>query len=327
MTALVAGGAGLIGSHLVDALIERGDAVTVVDNFSTGRHRNLVHLDGHPSLALVEVDVALPLPPALTDTPFDRVYHLASPASPADYGRLPVETLFANALGTRHVLDLALLRPGARFLLASTSEVYGDPHVHPQPEDYWGNVNPVGPRSPYDEGKRFAESLTVTYNRERGLDVRVARNFNTYGPRAAPDDGRLVPNLCVHALTGAPLTLYGDGTQTRSHRYVADLVRGLIALIETDGIGGEVVNLGNPDEASVAAVADRVAALAGATAGIVRHPLPADDPARRRPDITKSRRLLGWQPTVPLDDGLTRTLDHFHREFGLPVPPVPADAG
>jgi len=246
----------------------------------------------------------------MTAAPFDRVYHLASPASPVDFLRRPVEIMLVNSAGTRHLLEIAR-RDGARFLLASTSEVYGDPQHHPQEETYWGRVNPIGPRSCYDEGKRFAESLTMTYHRMYSLDVRIARIFNTYGPRARLDDGRIIPNFCVQALTVAPLTIYGDGTQSRSLCYVADLVSGLIALMETDGCPGEVVNLGNPDERTVLEVAEEIIQATNSRSSIVHRPLPIDEPFRRQPDISKAYRLLGWQPSIDLDTGLARTLEYF----------------
>ncbi len=312
MKILVAGGAGMIGSHLVDTLLAQGDHVVVVDNFVTGQAANLAHLADEPRLTFIEADVAASLPAALTATRFDRVYHLASPASPVDFVRRPLEIMLVNSVGTKQLLEIAH-RDGARFLLASTSEVYGDPQHHPQEETYWGRVNPIGPRSCYDEGKRFAESLTMTFQRLHAIDVRIARIFNTYGPRARIDDGRLVPNFCVQALTGAPLTIYGDGTQSRSLCYVADLVAGLQALMETEGGAGEVVNLGNPDERSVREVADVIIAATGSSSPVVHCPLPIDEPVRRQPDITKAGRLLDWQPRIDLDTGLTQTLDYFQR--------------
>lgn len=309
MNVLVTGGAGLIGSHLVDALLARGDAVTVVDNFSTGRRANLAHVIGDARILVVETDVSEPLP-ELPRRPYTRIYHLASPASPVDYVRWPIETLLVNAIGTRLLLDLATA-DGARFLLASTSEVYGDPERHPQREDYWGNVNPVGPRSCYDESKRFAESYTVAMGRTAGVDVRIARIFNTYGPRSRPDDGRLIPNFCVQAIRGEPLTIYGDGSQTRSFCYVSDLVRGLVALMETDGLKGEVVNLGNPGEFTVLDAAEQIRRLAGSRSDVVFRPLPIDDPTRRRPDIGKAQRSLGWEPAIDLSSGLEPTLAWF----------------
>ena len=312
MNILVAGGSGMIGSHLVDALLAQGDHVVVVDNFVTGQRANLAHLADEPRLRMVEADAAAPLPAALTATRFDRVYHLASPASPVDFVRRPLEIMLVNSVGTKQLLEIAR-RDGARFLLASTSEVYGDPQHHPQEETYWGRVNPIGPRSCYDEGKRFAESLTMTFQRLYELDVRIARIFNTYGPRARLDDGRLVPNFCVQALTGVPLTIYGDGAQSRSLCYVADLVAGLLALMETAGGAGEVVNLGNPDERTVREVAEVIIAAAGSRSPVVHCPLPIDEPFRRQPDIAKAGRLLGWQPRIDLDTGLTQTLDYFQR--------------
>jgi nucleoside-diphosphate-sugar epimerase len=294
---LVAGGAGVIGSHLVDALLARGDVVTVVDNFVTGRAANLAHVAEEPRLTIVEADLSQPLPVELGRTRFERVYHLASPASPVDFVRRPIEIMLVNSIGTHQLLDVAR-RDGARFLLASTSEVYGDPQQHPQQETYWGHVNPIGPRSCYDESKRFAETLTMTIHREFGLDVRIARIFNTFGPRARLDDGRIIPNFCKQALTGAPLTIYGDGSQTRSLCYVDDLVVGLLALMESDCCSGEAVNLGNPDERTVEEIAARIIAVTGTTSTIAYRPLPIDEPVRRQPDISKAHRLLGWQPPI-----------------------------
>ena len=314
MRILVAGGSGFIGSHLVDALLLAGHSVTVVDNFLTGRRRNLDHAEGNPGLTVVGADISVPLPPSLTVGPYDRVYHLASPASPVGYRRHPIETLLVNSVGSRHLLDVAR-QHGARFLLASTSEVYGDPLVHPQVETYWGNVNPIGPRSCYDEGKRFAESLATNYAEVHGVDVRIARIFNTYGPRSAPRDGRLIPNFCVQALTGVPITVYGDGSQSRSFCFVTDLVGGILTLMETDGLAGEVVNLGNPEEATVLALAETIRAATGSQSPIEYRALPVDDPTRRQPDIGKARRLLGWEPLVGFADGLDRTLDFFRDEL------------
>jgi nucleoside-diphosphate-sugar epimerase len=314
LRALVSGGSGFIGSHLVDALLASGGRVTVVDNFLTGRRQNLAHAIGNPRLTVIEADVVDPFLLTILDGPYDLVFHLASPASPVGYRRHPLETLRANSVGTDHLLAVAR-RDGARFLLASTSEVYGDPLVHPQPESYWGNVNPVGPRSCYDEGKRFAESLAVHYGEVHGVDVRIARIFNTYGPRSAPQDGRLIPNLCVQALADLPLTIHGDGTQTRSFCYVDDLTRGLMLLMETEGLAGEVVNLGNPVELQVLAIAAAILAAAGSGSPIEYVPRPPEDPARRRPDIRKAQRLLGWQPSVGLDIGLANTLAFFRSEL------------
>lgn len=312
MNVLVSGGSGLIGSHLVDRLMAGGDRVTVVDDFSTGRRANIEHLAHDDRLRVIEADLTRDLPPALLAAPYDRVYHLASPASPPDFVRRPMETLLVNSIGTRAMLDLARAGEG-RFLLASTSEVYGDPLVHPQSEAYWGNVNPVGPRSCYDEAKRFAESMTMALTRTSGLDARIARIFNTYGPRSRPDDGRLIPSFCCQALAGEPMTIFGDGLQTRSFCYVTDLARGLVALMETPGLAGEVVNLGNPREMTILEVAEQVRALTGTTSPLIRRPLPIDDPSRRQPDIAKARRLLGWEPEIDLDDGLRRTLEAFRQ--------------
>jgi nucleoside-diphosphate-sugar epimerase len=313
MRVLVTGGAGFIGSHLVDRLLEQGQTVVIADNFLTGRYRNLVHVEHHPQLQIVHQNLSESLVDPVFARPFDRIYNLASPASPRGYGRYPIETQLVNSIGTLHVLELAR-RDGARFVQASTSEVYGDPLIHPQVETYWGNVNPNGPRACYDEGKRFAESLIMEFVRQFGVDARIARIFNTYGPRSHPSDGRVVPNFCVQALRGEPITLYGDGSQTRSFCYVDDLVRGLMALIETEGLAGAVVNLGNPDEVTVRELAERVVSLTGSSSPIHQAPLPVDDPTRRRPNIDKAMTLLGWQPCVDLVDGLTPTIAYF-RQF------------
>lgn len=314
MRVLVAGGAGFLGSNLVRALAEQGREVTIIDNLGTGRRRNLEDLLEQVAVTLVEADLAEPLPEAVARIRFDRVYHLASPASPVGYGRRPIATLLVNSIGTRNLLELAAAC-GARFLLASTSEAYGDPLVHPQPETYWGNVNPVGPRSCYDEGKRFAESLTVNYGWSRGVDVRIARIFNTYGPGSDVDDGRLVPNFCVQALRGERLTIYGDGSQTRSLCYVDDLIEGLQRLMECHEVRGEVVNLGSTEELRVGEIAERILHIVGRGLGVEYRPLPADDPVQRRPDIAKAERILGWAPGTGLDEGLGRTVDYFRREL------------
>jgi nucleoside-diphosphate-sugar epimerase len=312
MRILVTGGAGFIGSHLVERLLERGDEVVAADSLLTGSADNLAHVEGDPLLCVVRADVSAPLTAPAFAGPFDRVYHLASPASPVGYRRYPIETLLANSTGTRHALEIAR-RDSARFFLASTSEVYGEPLVHPQREDYWGNVNPVGLRACYDEGKRFGESLTMEYHRQYALDTRIARIFNTYGPRSLPDDGRVVPNFCVQALRGEPITIYGDGSQTRSFCYVSDLVAGILAMTDLDGLAGEIINLGNPTEISILDFARTVIEVAGTDSRIRYAPLPVDDPTRRRPDIAKARRLLGWAPQVPLREGLIRTLESFAR--------------
>ena len=310
MRILVAGGAGFIGSHLVDRLVEQKHTVVVADNFVTGRYTNLEHLDEDPHLRILHQDLTQPLDQELFAERYDQVYNLASPAAPTGYGRHPIATHLVNSFGTYSLLELAR-RDRATFLQASTSEVYGDPQVHPQSEDYWGNVNPIGPRSCYDEGKRFSESLTMDFFRQFGVDVRIARIFNTYGPRSDPKDGRVVPNFCVQALTGAPLTIYGDGTQTRSFCYVDDLVRGLQRLMETDGLAGEVVNIGNPEEYTVQQFADEVLAVTNSTSAIEKVALPVDDPTRRKPDIGKAQRVLDWRPEVGLRDGLKRTVEYF----------------
>jgi dTDP-glucose 4,6-dehydratase len=316
---VVAGGAGFIGSGLCEALVARGDDVTAVDNLSTGRRENLADLDGHERFRLVEHDVCLPVP---VDGPLDVVYDLASPASPDDFTRIPLEILAVGSAGTGHLLDLARAR-GAQFVLASTSEVYGDPLVHPQVETYWGNVDPVGPRSCYDEAKRFSEALTVAYGRVHGLDVRIARIFNTYGPRLRLDDGRVVTNLIVQALTGQPLTLYGDGTQTRSFCYVDDEVSGLLAVADHPGPVPGPVNIGNPHEITVADLAAAILAVTGSSSPVVRVPLPAGragDPARRRPDVTLARELLGWEPKISLRQGLVLTVEALRHELATKRP-------
>jgi nucleoside-diphosphate-sugar epimerase len=314
MQVLVTGGAGMIGSHLVDALLVQGDQVIVLDNFLTGRPSNLAHLAAHSRLQIVEADVAAAADLLHRVGRIDRIYHLASPASPIDFARYPQETLVTNAEGTHVVLELAR-DIGARFLLASTSEVYGDPAEHPQTETYWGHVNPTGPRSCYDEGKRYAESLTMTFWRSHGVDARIVRLFNTYGPRNRLDDGRVVPAFCVQALTGQPLTVYGNGEQTRSLCYVEDIVRGLLVTMETAGLGGEVFNLGSPEERTVLQIAKLILALADRPHQIDHQPLPVDDPTRRCPDIGKARRLLGWAPRVTLEDGLSRSLEAVRCEL------------
>jgi nucleoside-diphosphate-sugar epimerase len=312
MRILVTGGAGFIGSHLVESLVENGHQVTVVDNFLTGRPENVAHLVRTGRCRLVEHDVTRPFDSP--DGPPDIVFHLASPASPEDYSRYPVETMLVNSLGTYNLLELARAA-GARFILASTSEVYGDPEIHPQPETYWGHVNPVGPRAAYDEGKRFAEALTVTYHRKYGLDVRIVRIFNTYGPRNRVDDGRVVPNFIRQALRNEPLTVYGDGAQTRSFCYVSDLVKGLLKVGFGHGLAGEVFNLGNDDERPVIEVARLVKTLTGTPAPIVFLPPRPEEIGRRRPDLTKARKVLGWSPAVGLEEGLRRTIAWYREEI------------
>ncbi|HAG06647.1 MAG TPA: NAD-dependent dehydratase [Peptococcaceae bacterium] len=305
--ALVTGAAGFLGSHLVDRLLACGCQVVGVDNLSTGNLQNLALAKESPLFSFYEADITGWSPPEDT---FEFIFHLASPASPVDYRRLSIETMLVNSLGTKNLLDLALQR-GAVFLLASTSEVYGDPLVHPQAETYWGNVNPTGLRACYDESKRFAEVLTMEYHRRYGLDVRIARIFNTYGPRMRPDDGRVVPNFIIQALRGEPLTVYGDGRQTRSFLYVADQIEGLVRLLAAPHAKGEVVNIGNPNETTILEFAKVVAELCGCEYRVEYSELPPDDPARRCPDVTKARQLLGWEPKTSLVDGLRETIAYF----------------
>jgi nucleoside-diphosphate-sugar epimerase len=314
---LVAGGGGFVGSHLVDAMLDRGDRVTVVDNFVTGRRSNVAHLDGRDGYTLVEHDITTPLPDAITTARYDTVLDLASPASPLDFATMPLEILAVGSTGTRTLLDLAVAND-ARFFLASTSEVYGDPLVHPQPEEYWGNVSSIGPRSCYDEAKRFSEAITMAYHRVHGLDVRIVRIFNTYGERMRPDDGRVVNTFIVQALRNEPITLHGDGTQTRSFCHVADEVRGLLAVLDGDIIGP--VNVGNPGEFTMRELADVVLELTGATSEIISVPLPDEregDPLQRQPDITLARTTYGWEPTIPLREGLGRMIEWFRTNESL----------
>jgi len=302
---VVSGGAGFLGSHLCRALVGRGDEVVCLDNLVTGRRENVADLEADPRFRLEVHDVSNHVD---VDGPVGAVLHLASPASPKDFTQIPIKILKVGSLGTHNLLGLARAK-GARFFLASTSEVYGDPLVHPQDETYWGNVNPVGPRGVYDEAKRFAEAMTMAYHRQHDLDVRIVRIFNTYGPAMRPDDGRVVSNFVIQALRGEPLTVYGEGRQTRSFTYVDDLIVGLLALLGCDHVGP--VNIGNPEEFTIAALAELVCELTGTASSVVRLPLPVDDPAQRRPDITLARRVLGWEPAVDLRDGLVRTIDYF----------------
>jgi dTDP-glucose 4,6-dehydratase len=301
-TCLVTGGAGFLGSHLCDALLARGQRVLCVDNLDTGSLVNIEHIRT-PDFVHVNVDVTEPY---FIDEPVDFVYHLASPASPIDYLRLPLHTLKVGSYGTHHTLGLAKFKR-ARFLLASTSEVYGDPQVHPQPETYWGHVNPIGPRGVYDEAKRYGEAMTMAYHRQQGLDTAIARIFNTYGPRMRPHDGRAIPTFLRQALANRPLTVYGDGSQTRSFCYVADQIRGLMALAESGY--HDPVNIGNPDEFTLLELAEAVKEVTGSTSEIVFEALPTDDPRQRQPDITLARELLGWAPEVSLREGLQRTIE------------------
>ncbi|MDJ0768713.1 MAG: SDR family oxidoreductase [Ilumatobacter sp.] len=304
---VVAGGAGFLGSHFCDRLLDRGDHVICVDNFSTGRRTNIEHLAGHDRFRSIDHDVVQPGLDAQLDR-VDGVVNLASPASPPEYLRRPIDTLDVGSIGTHRLLDLAVER-GARFFLASTSEVYGDPLVHPQPEHYWGNVNPIGERSVYDEAKRFAEALTMAYHRSKSLDVRIVRIFNTYGPRMQADDGRVVSNLVNQALRGEPLTIYGDGSQTRSFCFVDDEIEGLLAVL--DGPLAGPVNVGNPNEFTMLELADLVLELTGSSSQKVFRDLPSDDPKVRRPDITIASEQLGWSPAIDLRTGLERTIEWF----------------
>jgi UDP-glucuronate decarboxylase len=301
---LVTGGAGFIGSHLVEYLLSRDHDILCLDNYFTGSKVNLLHLRDHPRLEMIRHDVVNPIMLEV-----DQVYHLACPASPVHYQYNPVKTIKTNVMGTLNMLGLAK-RVKARILLASTSEIYGDPQVHPQPEGYWGNVNPIGIRSCYDEGKRVAETLMMDYHRQNGVDTRIARIFNTYGPRMALNDGRVISNFIVQALTGQDITIYGEGQQTRSFCYVSDLVEGLVRLMNRDGVS-DPVNLGNPGEYTIREVAEKVLGLINSPSGMVHRDLPPDDPGRRRPDITRARDLLDWQPTVSLEAGLKETIPYF----------------
>lgn len=322
--ALVAGGAGFIGSHLTDALLARGWRVLGLDNFITGRYDNLRHLEREPRFDLIEADVTDPPPARLTRSGcrLSYVFNLACAASPPHYQANPEHTLMTSVLGTRHLLALSQAH-GGRFLLASTSEVYGDPQVHPQRESYWGHVNPTGPRACYDEGKRAAETLTFDYYRAKRGDARVARIFNTYGPRMRADDGRVVSNAITQALSGDDITIYGSGDQTRSFCYVDDLVEGLVRLMLHEGDYRGAINLGNPAEMTVRELAEQVVRLTGTHSAIAYRPLPVDDPQRRRPDITIARKVLGWTPQVPLAAGLERTIAHFAEVAALEAAQLP----
>ena len=311
MRIVIAGGAGFLGSHLTDLHIDRGDEVIVLDDFTTGTRENVAHLASNPAVEVIAADVSAEVP---VNGSVDRVYNLASPASPPAYLEHPLETLAVGSEGTRRLLELAD-QSDARFVMASTSEIYGDPMVHPQVEDYRGNVDPVGPRSVYDEAKRFSESITMAFHTKRGTNLGIARIFNTYGPRLDAGDGRVVSNFIVQALRGESLTVYGDGTQTRSLCYVADLVAGLAALGDADVTGP--INLGNPDERTVLEIAETILALTGSSSAIEHLALPKDDPTRRCPDITRAVEQLGWRPTVQTEDGLRVTIDHFAELLGL----------
>jgi dTDP-glucose 4,6-dehydratase len=307
MRVLVTGGAGFLGSHLCDRLLAEGHEVIAMDNLLTGNLRNIAHLSDEPRFRFVRHNVTQFI---AIEGPLDAVLHFASPASPIDYLLLPIQTLKVGALGTHNALGLAMAK-SARLLLASTSEVYGDPLVHPQPETYWGNVNPIGPRGVYDEAKRFAEAITMAYRRAHGVDTRIVRIFNTYGERMRPRDGRVVPALIGQALAGEPMTVFGDGSQTRSFCYVSDLIEGIYRLLLSDE--PDPVNIGNPSELSVLDFARTIRRLTGASSEIVFKPLPEDDPKIRQPDITRARTILGWEPKVKLEEGLSRTIDYFRR--------------
>jgi len=315
-TALVTGGAGFVASHLIDRLLADGLRVIALDNFVTGKRDNLAHLEGRDDFRFIEHDVSEPFE---IEEELAFVFHMASPASPIDYVQIPIETLKAGSFATHHALELARTK-GATFLLASTSEVYGDPEIHPQREEYWGNVNPIGVRSCYDEAKRYAEAATMAYHRAHDLDTRIVRIFNTYGPRMRLDDGRVVPAFIGQVLRGEPMTIFGDGEQTRSFCYVSDLVDGIWRLARSGC--HEPVNCGNPHEMSIAEFAGALAELSGVELRVEERPLPPDDPKVRRPDIGRAREVLGWEPRVSFEDGIRETMEHFRGE----VQPMPARA-
>jgi len=304
---LITGAAGFLGSHLCDRFIQEGHEVIGLDSFVTGAPDNIAHLFGHPQFQFIKYDVTSFL---YIQDPVDLVLHFASLASPKAYLSNPIHTMKVDSIGTLNTLGLAKAK-GARYVLASTSEVYGDPEVHPQTEDYWGHVNPVGPRSVYDESKRFAEALAMAYHRAHDLDVRIARIFNTYGPRMRADDGRVVPSFIVQALQGEPLTVYGDGAQTRSLCYVEDLVEGVYRLATYESLAGTIMNLGNHDEVTILELANLIKELIGSISPIVFQPLPKDDPRRRRPDISLAKELLNWEPKIPVQEGLNHTIAYF----------------
>ncbi|MDO8671275.1 MAG: SDR family oxidoreductase [Dehalococcoidia bacterium] len=310
MRILVAGGAGFIGSHLCDALLAAGHTVTVWDNLITGKAGNIAHLRSNESFSFSHVDIIQPLP----EIEIDAIFHLASPASPVGYSRYPIETLLVNSAGTHNLLELGRVNK-AKFILTSTSEAYGDPQVHPQPETYWGYVNPLGPRCMYDEGKRFAEAIVINYVWLHDLDARIVRLFNTYGPRNDPEDGRIIPNFITQALRGQPITVYGDGQQTRSFCYVSDLVRGILLAMFSDSTKGEVFNLGNPDEHTALYMANLVKELTSSISPILHAPPREEEIARRQPDITKAKTCLSWEPRVSLDEGLSLTVKWFRQRL------------
>jgi dTDP-glucose 4,6-dehydratase len=306
--AVISGGAGFLGSHLCDALLQRGWDVLAVDNLITGQDVNIAHLMKHPKFRVMRHNVSVYTE---VEGPVDAVLHFASPASPVDYLKYPIQTLKVGALGTHNTLGLALAKK-AKYLLASTSECYGDPEVSPQPETYWGHVNQIGPRGVYDEAKRFAEAMTMAYHRTHGLDTKIVRIFNTYGPRMRLNDGRVLPNFVYQALTGQPITVYGEGKQTRSFCFVSDLIEGICRLLESDE--HLPTNIGNPHEITILEFAERILKLTGATVPIIFKPLPEDDPKQRCPDITKARRVLKWEPKIDLEEGLRITLEHFRKQ-------------
>lgn len=309
MKILITGGAGFIGSNLASFHLKKADNVTVIDSFITGSERNLKHILHHKDFHLVRADVTSCSFEKLPS--FDIIYHLASPASPIQYKKYPIETLMVNSLGTKRLLDFMLKTKSKRFVFSSTSETYGDPLIHPQKEDYWGNVNPVGIRSCYDESKRFGEALCMSYVRKHNLDIRIARIFNTFGPYMEQNDGRVVSNFIIQALQKKPFTIYGDGTQTRSFCYVTDMVQGLYLLATTNKLNGEIVNLGNTDERTVKELALLIKKLTNTSSSIIRQNIDTDDPQRRKPDINKAKQLLGWKPTVTLEKGLVKTIAYF----------------
>src|SRR5262252_6584311 len=310
MRAVVTGGAGFLGSHLCERLIAEGWDVLALDNLVTGVDSNIAHLEKHAKFRILRADVSnyIDVP-----GPVDYILHFASPASPVDYLKMPIPTLKVGALGTHNALGLARAK-NAKFFLASTSECYGDPEVSPQNEEYWGHVNPIGPRGVYDEAKRFAEAMTMAYHRYHNVDTRIVRIFNTYGPRMRLNDGRALPNFVYQALSGMPLPVYGDGSQTRSFTYISDLVDGIIRLMLSDT--NDPVNIGNPVEMTIKQIAETIIRMTGATSRIIYKPLPTDDPKQRRPDITRARTLLGWEPKVQLDQGLVKTIEYFSMKVG-----------
>jgi len=311
-TSVVTGGAGFLGSHLVDLLLSRGHRVIIIDNLITGSTDNIAHLAGHPDVKFIKQDVTEFLYLA---GPVDYVWHFASPASPIDYLELPIQTLKVGSLGTHKALGLAKAK-GARFLITSTSEIYGDPLVHPQPESYWGNVNTIGPRGCYDESKRFAEALTMAYHRQHAIATRIVRIFNTYGPRMRINDGRVVPAFISQALTNQPITVFGDGRQTRSFCFVSDLIEGIYRLMMLDGKDAHLpTNIGNPHELTMLQFAEEIIRATGSKSKLVHKPLPQDDPRQRQPDITRAKKLLKWEPRVPLAEGLTSTIEYFRHKL------------